>query len=343
MTNERGLRVLVTGGTGFVGSHSATELVRAGCEVRLLVRDPAKAERVFAPHGLALGDLVRGDVTDAASVARALDGCDAVLHAAAVVALEAHRAEEAWRTNAMGVEVVLGEAERRGLSSIVYVSSCAALFRGDAAPIGPDSPIADARSPYGRSKAAAERFARGLLERGAPLRISYPGGVVGPEDPGLSEMNHTLRVLLRDFMAMTSSGVSVVDVRDLARVHAALALGQAPPGRYVVGGHFLPWRELADLFDRLTGERVRRIPIPGAALRAAGRLGDLLKRVMAFDFPLTHEAMTFATRWPGVDSSQTLEAVGLDFRDPAESLADALRWLVRAGHLDAEHIGRLAE
>jgi dihydroflavonol-4-reductase len=343
VTAERGLRVLVTGGTGFVGSHSAAELVRAGCEVRLLVRDPAKAARVFAPHGLALGDLVRGDVTDPGSVGRALEGCDAVLHAAAVVALEAHRAEEAWRTNAKGVEVVLGEAERRGLSSIVYVSSCAALFHGDAAPIVPDSPVADARSPYGRSKAAAERFARGLLERGAPLRISYPAGVVGPDDPGLSEMNHTLCVLLRDFMAMTSSGVSVVDVRDLARIHAALALGQAPPGRFVVGGHFLRWREMADLFDRLTGLRVRRIPLPGAALRVAGHLGDLLKRAVAFDFPLTHEAMTLATRWPGADSSKTLEALGLRFRDPAESVADALRWLVRAGHLEPERIGRLAD
>ena len=68
-------------------------------------------------------------------------------------------------------------------------------------------------------------------------------------------MNHTLVIFLRDLMAMTSSGLSLVDVRDLARVHAALALGKAPPGRYVVGGPFLRWQEVADLLDRLTGRR----------------------------------------------------------------------------------------
>jgi len=337
------MRVLVTGGTGFVGSHSAVELAREGCEVRLLVRDPAKALRVFAPHGLTLRDVVVGDVTDRASVRRALAGCDAVLHAAALVALEAHRAAEAHRTNAEGVEIVLGEAAERGVRSIVYVSSSAALFRPGAQPIGPDSPLAEATSPYARSKVAAERFARELLARGAPLRISYPGGVVGPDDPGLSEMNHTLMIFLRDFIALTSSGISVVDVRDLARIHAALLLGRASAGPYVAGGPFLAWREVADLLDRLTGGRVRRLSLPGALLRVAGRGGDLAKRFVSFDFPLTHEAMTFATRWPGADSSRTLEALGLAFRDPAESFADALRWLARAGHLPPARIGRLAE
>ncbi len=337
------MRVLVTGGTGFVGSHGVAELLRAGCEVRLLVRDPRKVERVFAPHGAAPKDVVVGDVTDPASVARALLGCDAVLHAAALVALEAHRAAEAWGTNARGVEVVLGEAARRGLSSLVYVSSAAALFRGGGAPIAPDDPVAEVRTPYARSKGEAEHFARGLLERGAPLRISYPVGVLGPDDPGLSEMNHTLRVLVRDFVAITSSGLSVVDVRDLARAHAALVQGRAAPGRYVVGGHFLAWREVADLIDRLTGRRVRRVPLPGALLRAAGRAGDVAKRFARFDFPLTYEAMSFATRWPGADSRRLEDALGAGFRDPAETFADTLRWLAAAGHLEPRRVGRLAE
>ena len=337
------MRVLVTGGTGFVGSHTAAELAREGCEVRLLVRDPAKAARVFLPHGVSLPDCVLGDVTDAPSVSRALLGCDAVVHAAALVALESYRAAEAHRTNVEGAEVVLGEARRRGLSSIVYVSSSAALFRAGGPPIGPDSEVADASSPYARSKATAERLARALLEEGAPVRISYPGGVVGPDDPGLSEMNHTLRVLVRDFVALTSGGVNVVDVRDLARAHAALALGRGAPGRYVMAGPFLSWREVADLLDAVTGRRVRRVPLPGALLRGAGRVGDVAKRFVSFDFPLSHEAMTFATRWAGADSTKTLETLGLRFRDPAESLADALRWLVRAGHLSPDLAGRLAE
>lgn len=336
------MKVLVTGGTGFVGSHSAAALAAAGHEVRLLARDPAKAERVLAARGFGASEVALGDVTDPASVARALDGCDGVLHAAAVVALEAHRAGEVHRTNARGVEVVLGEAHRCGLRSLVYVSSAAALFAADGPPIGPDSPVAAARSAYGRSKAEAELHARELLAAGAPLRITYPVGVIGPDDPGLSEMNRALRVLLRDFVPLTSSGISIVDVRDLARLHLALLEGRAAPGRYVAGGHFLAWREVGALLERLTGRRLRKLPLPGALLRAAGRAGDLVKRLVPFDFPLTTEAMEFATRWPGADSAAAAEATGVWPRDPAESLADALRWLAAAGHLRADQVGRLA-
>jgi hypothetical protein len=68
----------------------------------------------------------------------------------------------------------------------------------------------------------------------------------------------------------------------------------------------------------------------------------VVKRFVPFDFPLTHEAMTFATRWPGADGRAVTEATGVGFRDPAESFADALRWLARAGHLRPDQIGRLA-
>jgi nucleoside-diphosphate-sugar epimerase len=336
------VRVLVTGATGFVGSHSAAALAAAGHDLRFLVRDHGRAERVLAGRGLGGAELAVGDVTDEASVGRALDGCEAVLHAAAVVALEAHRAAEAQRTNARGVEVVLGEAARRGLRSIVYVSSAAALCVPGGPRIFADSPVAEAQSPYARSKAEGERFARGLLERGAPIRVSYPVGVIGPDDPGLSEMNHTLQVFLRDFIALTSSGISVVDVRDLACIHTALVEGRAAPGSYVAGGHFLPWREVAALIERLTGRTLRKLPLPGALLRAAGRLGDAVKRFAPFDFPLTHEAMTLATRWPGADGSAVTEATGVQFRDPADSFADTLRWLAAAGHLRPEQVGRLA-
>jgi nucleoside-diphosphate-sugar epimerase len=337
------VRVLVTGATGFVGSHSAEALAERGHALRLLVRDRARAERVLAGRRLGAAELALGDVTDAASVARALEGCDGVLHAAAVVALEAHRAEEARRTNARGVEIVLGEAARGGLRSLVYVSSAAALCVPGGPPVRADAPVAEARSPYARSKAEGERFARSLLAGGAPLRVSYPVGVIGPDDPGLSEMNHTLQVFLRDLVVLTSSGISVVDVRDLAQVHVALVEGRAAPGPYVAGGHFLAWPEVAALLEELTGLVLRKVAVPGPLLRAAGRVGDAVKRFVSFDFPLTHEAMTFATRWPGADSSATSAATGVRFREPRDSFADALRWLARAGHLRPEQIGRLAQ
>lgn len=336
------MRVLVTGGTGFVGAHSAAALARAGHDLRLLVRDPGKAARVLAVHGIGACDVVRGDVTDAASVAAAIAGCDAVLHAAAVVSLDAHRGDEVYRTNLRGTEIVFGAARERRVGSLVYVSSAGALFTPGGPPIGPDTPVAAPTSAYMRSKADADRLARRLIDDGLPVRISYPVGVVGPDDPGLSESNQMLKTTFRDFVPVTSGGVNLVDVRDLALVHVALVEGRVPPGRYVVGGTFLSWADLASLLETLTGRTARRIRIPGAALRVAGRIFDVLKRFRDVDLPITHEAMIFATQWPGADGRATAVATGITDRPVAESVADTARWLAATGHLRPQHIGRLA-
>jgi nucleoside-diphosphate-sugar epimerase len=336
------VRVLVTGGTGFIGSHTAEATQRAGHSLRLLARDPAKVERVFGARGVPVEEVVPGDVTDPAAVARALDGCDAVVHAAAVVALEASRAREVRETNLRAVELVVGGAHERGLRSIVYVSSLGALFSPGGPPISEDAPVGRVRSAYALSKAEGERFVRELERQGAPIRASYPPAVIGPDDPGLSEGNHMIRAFLRDLMVITSSGLSLLDVRDLAHAHARMLDPEADNGRYVIPGRFLSWAETVALMDEVTGRRVRRFRVPGPLLRVLGRLGDLVKRVRPFDFPLTGEAMDFATQWPGAVASPAFARLGVELRDVGESCEDAIRWMHEAGHLEAGKAGRLA-
>jgi len=336
------VRVLVTGGTGFVGSHTAADLVGAGHAVRLLVRDREKARRVFAAQGCPLPECVVGDVTDADAVSGALEGCEGVVHAAARVALDAGRAGEVLRTNLAGVENVLGGAARAGLRSIVHVSSLGALFRARGPAPTPDAPVAPGDTPYARSKARAEEVARRLQERGAPVRIVYPSAVVGPEDPGLSEGNRALRTLLRFAVVVTSSGFQAVDVRDLARLHRRLVERADGGGRWLVAGPYRSWSGVADLLDEVTGRRVRRLPCPGVVLRAAGHVGDLAKRMVEFDFPLTAEAMAFATRWHPVDDAATWRELDVTPHPAPETWADALHWLVRAGLLRPRLAGRAA-
>jgi nucleoside-diphosphate-sugar epimerase len=334
------MHVLVTGATGFAGSHSARALRSAGHTLRLLARSREKVERVFA--GAAPADVVIGDVTDPAAVAKALDGVDAVVHCAAVVAIEARRAREVQDTNLRAVELVVGGAAERSVGAIVYVSSLGALF-APGAPLSEHSPIAAAQSPYARSKADGEAFVRKLQEAGAAIRTVYPPAIVGPDDPGLSEGNHTIRAFLNQLMVDTPSGFEVVDVRDLAALIAALAGPGAAPGRYVVAGAYLSWTDTIALMDELTGRRVRRIAVGGRLLRLLGRAGDLVKHVYPFDFPLSGEAMDFATQWPGVIGSPAIAALGIRFRDARETYTDTIRWLFRAGHLTAEEAGRLAD
>src|SRR5262245_17856127 len=107
--------MVVTGGTGFVGSHAVAALVGAGHRVRVLARSPDRVRGALAPLGVDDVETVIGDVTDPAAVRRALDGCDAAMHAASVFSFDAQRSEEMRAVNARGTENVLGTAHRLGL------------------------------------------------------------------------------------------------------------------------------------------------------------------------------------------------------------------------------------
>ena len=337
------MKVLVTGGTGFTGSHTVRALVAANHDVRLLARDADKVRRVFEPHGFVPKDVVVGDMTDAAAVDRALTGCDGVVHVAALVDLRRMAARLVEDTNARGVELVVGGAARRGLPHIVHVSSLGVFFVPGGPPLSTELPIAPATTAYARSKAHAEVYVRGLQEQGAPISICYPAGIVGPDDPALSAVNNGLCSFVRDVGLVTSSGLQVVDVRDVAMVNVKLLELSAGAHRYAAAGEMMTWVEFVALLDRLTGRRIRRVRVPGALLRGAGTVGDLVKRLRDFDFPLTRDTMEFTTRWPGADTERTTRELGLRFRDAAETYHDTLVWMYRAGHLTAEHVGELAD
>jgi len=340
------MRVMVTGGTGFAGSHTVRRFIEAGHEVRLLVRDVDKVRRVFDPQGIGIPerDVIPGDITDEESVSRAMQGCDAVFHGAALVDLRRKMADRVLATNARGVELVIGGAVQRGLPSIVYVSSTSIFFTPDSEPLHLDMPIQPGTTAYARSKAAAEHAVRRLQDEGAPIRISYPTGIVGPDDPGLSDANEAVFIFFKQTGITTSSGYQIVDVRDLAELHLHLLELPEGPARYIAAGPFLDWHETYRILDDITGTRLRRFPMPGPPLRWLGRLGDLVKRyVYDFQFPLTRDAMEYATQWPGTSAEQTERTFGLRFRSARETYTDTVRWLYEAGHLEARHVGRLAE
>ncbi len=144
-----GMKVLVTGGTGLVGSHAAAAIAHAGHGLRLLVRRPEQVAASLGPLGVEVTDVVVGDVLDDQVVARAVEGCQAVVHAAAVFSLDPRRGEEMRRTNARATELVLGRAVERGLDPVVHVSSTVATTRYAVG--GPDLPLGEIVLPYGQS------------------------------------------------------------------------------------------------------------------------------------------------------------------------------------------------
>src|SRR4051812_17042884 len=118
---SRPVRVLVTGATGFVGCHTAAALLGDGHDVRALVRSSSRLDTAMAPFDVGPVDHVVGDVTDEVAVEKAITGCDAVVHSAAVFTLDKSRAGEIYRTNVGGTELVLGSAVQHELDPVIHV------------------------------------------------------------------------------------------------------------------------------------------------------------------------------------------------------------------------------
>jgi nucleoside-diphosphate-sugar epimerase len=333
---------MVTGGTGFTGSHTVRAIAAAGHEVRLLVRDRDKLKRVFAGDAFVPSDVVLGDIADEAAVAEAMRGCDAVVHVAALVDLRRKMAARVLATNAAGVERVIGGAAKRGVPRIVYVSSLSVFFKPGPHPLTPESPIVPAASAYSQSKVHAELAVRRLQEAGAPIRISYPAGIVGPDDPGLTDGNNALRAWIAQSAIDTEGGFQPVDVRDVAALHLKLLELPDGPHRYAAAGPLMSWAENYAVIERVTGRKLRvRVAISGERMRTLGRIGDAVKRVVDFSFPFTLDAMVFATQWPGADATRTTRELGLHYRPVEQTYADTIRWLARAGHIPRKLAGRL--
>ena len=329
------MRVLVTGATGFVGYHAARELVASGHEVRALVRDPGKAARVLGPLGLSGQDFVRGDMTDVAAVDGAIAGCGAVLHSAASVGVT--DGGQGVGANANGARVVVGAAAKRGLPC-VYISSLQALMK-------PGRPVTEATLPhlgktaYSRSKAEADLWVRERLEDGAPISIVYPSGVVGPDDPGLSESVKAYRGFLRGTLRV--GAMQMVDARDLARLLVALVASKHR-GPILAAGHYFTFDTLTEALEEVTGATVPRIGAPAWALQVAGRVLDLVGAATGRTMPLTAEGVAILTGWERVPDSEAVQALGVEWRPSEETLRDLFRWLVEAGRLPANAVPALA-
>lgn len=333
------MKVLVTGATGYVGSHAASALQRAGHDVRLFVRDADKAIRVLAMVGVTDAETVIGDVTDLAAVEAAVEGCDAVVHTAAVVALHRKGAAAAHATNTAATANVLGAAARAGCDPIIHISSVSVLD-GQRTMVRVDSPLRVGASGYSASKVDSEWMARGLQAAGIPVAIMYPSGVIGPDAPSLSVVHTAAQTWIRA-MPMIPSGVSLIDVRDLAQMIANATQPGLGPRRLMAGGTFTLWADLVDEIERLRGQKIRRYPAPGAVMRGLGRVMDITKLPLPIDFELTHETMSEASQAVPCDSADTERDLGVTMRPIAETLSDTYRWIVEVGGLSPDEIGNM--
>ena len=333
------MRVLVTGGTGFLGRRVAQRLARDH-EVVLLVRAPA--ERPGLPAG---ARVVAGDVTDRASLERALAGCDAAVHAAALVKILAPAAEFD-RINLGGLDNFLAAARTAGVERQLYVSSFIALgpterLPGRAADEGaePSGPHGASRrwiNHYERTKTLADRRAREAIAAGAPLSVVYPGVVYGPGE--LTEGNIVVRHLL-DLAAGRLPGLvgrrrrlwNYVFVEDVAD-GVARALEQGVAGsRYCLGGVNVSLGGFYDLVGEIGGIRVPRRRIPDPVAKTAGLAAREWARMTGGTPKLTPDLVEVYRHDWALDSDRAYAELGCRPRSLREGLEETVSWLRETG------------
>lgn len=336
------MRVLVTGGTGFVGSHTVAALVKQGHWVRLFARSCDRVEPALAPHGSAVSEVVVGDVTDQEAVIAAVTGCDAVIHAANVFSFDPAQNETMTTVNEQGTELVLTEASRIGLDPIVHVSSFVALLPSDG-PLTADSEVGVPAPAYSKSKAAAERIARRFQADGAPVVITYPGSVWGPHDPYLGESGRLAQSALRGKLRLLNDGpMPISDVRDVAAAHAAILRAGLGPRRYIVVGHTPTFRALIARLGELAERNLWSIPVPATMALAAGRAADWARLTLGANPSLSYEGPWLVANGNEVDSAPAIDELGIDFTPLDTTLADTVEWLYETGHITSRQAGAFA-
>ena len=318
------MRVFLTGATGFLGSEVARLLRERGDEVRALVRDPSRADRLRE-----LGcEVVEGDLSDEAALVEHCRGVSAVVHAAALaeIGVTPARREAMVDANVTGTERVLGAALSAGVLKAVHVSSVA-VFGDTGGRVADEGwqrdPAQGWTSAFEQTKALAHRRAWEIASRGLPLVVVQPGGVYGPDDPS------TLGEVLARFLggrlpAVTFPDLGVCPVhRDDVAAGVLLALDKGVPGEsYVLAGDPVRLADLLEVLADVSGRRPPRLTVPTALLRALTPAAPLVSRALGLP-PNLRELISSSdgvTFW--ASSDKAMDELGWTHRSLREGLTE---------------------
>lgn len=276
------MKVFLTGGTGFIGGEVARQLRARGDEVACLVRSPEKAAKLTE-----LGcEMVRGDLGDTNAIRAGMDGCDGVIHAAAMyeVGIPEKQHPAMYEANVTGSERVLRAAQEAKVGKIVYVSTVGTFgnTHGEIVDESYEHPGKEFTSYYEETKLEGQRIAeRMMAEEGLPAVIVQPGGVYGPGDES------QVADLLKEFFAgrlfllpFPDLGICLSHVEDIA-TGIVLGLDKGKVGEtYVISGPATTMREAIDTIAAVSGRKAPKRNLPTSLMKALTPIGPLVGKLM---------------------------------------------------------------
>ena len=325
--------VLVTGASGFVGSAVARGAAARGAQVRVLVRKTSPREN-FADFPC---EIAEGDMHDAASIARAMDGVRYLFHVAADYRLWARDSNEIIVNNREGTRIVMEAARAAGVERVVYTSSVATLKPHDDGSDADESDRADMTSAIGaykKSKVAAERVVEEFAAKGLPVVLVSPSTPIGPRD---IRPTPTGRIIVEAasgrIPAYVDTGLNLVHVDDVAEGHL-LALDKGRIGEtYILGGQNASLAEMLGEIAQLTGRKPPNIRLPRGPIYPIAHIAELIARITGKEPFVTVDALDMSKHWMFFSSAKATRELGYHARPYSHALADALNWFKSAGYL----------
>jgi dihydroflavonol-4-reductase len=325
---------LLTGATGFVGSAVARALAARGHRLRLLVRPTSDRRNLSGVEA----ELVLGDLTDPASLARAVADCRYVFHVAADYRFWVPDPEPMLRANVDGTVAVMRAARAAGVERVVHCSSVAALgWTTDGTPADESTPTneADFIGPYKRSKFLAERAVMDLVrQEGVPAVVVNPSAPVGPRDIKPTPTGKMIRDAAAGRVpAYIDTGLNMVHVDDVAEGHV-LALERGRIGeRYVLGGENLLLKDILALVADVVGRRPPRIELPEAVVWPAAWFMEGLARLTGIPPMMTRDHIKMARHKMFYSSAKAMRELGYAPRPLRVAVEDAVAWFRANGML----------
>jgi dihydroflavonol-4-reductase len=317
----------VTGGSGFIGRHLVSALVRRGDFVRVL----DSAVPVEPSPGV---EFIRGSILDRAAVGRALDGIDCVFHLAAIAHLWTPEAGAFDAVNRQGTETMLSMAAARPVRRFVHCSTEAVLMPPRGAPQVVDEAtaltLADMAGPYTRSKYLAEQAAIAAARDGLPVVIVNPTLPIGRGDRSFTPPTAMMALyLLRTSRFFLDCVLNLVDVRDIAAGMLLAAEHGRPGERYVLGGENMWLRQVAAMLGRMRGRETRKCSVPGALALASGHLGEWVADTITRRPPIvTAEGVRLALRSAPLDNAKARRELGYAPRPVQDAIKNAASWIL---------------